>query len=129
MSQWTQVVGALRLDGIMCNKYFRNTGEIINHFLEDIPEGSEGPLELSLIFNKHESSLCFATLTISGSLRDYDDAGEILEWLTVRLSAMPVGPMGPIGKRDVAMSIEVEGSKGYFIVSDGDGLALREVQS
>lgn len=69
MSTWTDVLGA------MC---FFSDNDLVDKFEEitrNAPTGSEGGLTFSLNIEGN-----YGTLTVSGSLRDYDRPTEILNW-------------------------------------------------
>lgn len=77
MSQWTHVNCILRID---CILETLNKKKILRGI--DPPEGSEGPLHVTLWTNPISNHLAAHTLAIFGDLRDYDDKQEILECLT-----------------------------------------------
>ncbi len=78
MSQWTHVAGMIRLDGLLLSE---EQVEGVNTALdEDVPSGSEGPLQFGLIPGG-ESHLNFAQVAIWGDLRDYDSTLPIIDWL------------------------------------------------
>ena len=85
MSQWTHVSASIRFDGIMgiglpteldlgviCT--FEDWNET------DMPCGSEGGIEYTVIKNKDENSMAAMVVVFYGDLRDYEDSKEILSY-------------------------------------------------
>lgn len=102
MSNWTHVVGAIRLDAIRdrhesmfevrkeFEEYFGKTldyysdsdlhEEAYDHPERFLPMGSEGSLKMSIWINPRLDSVASYTVTIFGDLRDHDNAKDIVEW-------------------------------------------------
>ena len=96
MSQWTHVSGAIRID----HSWFKKPREmgllyrkVIQKAFKNIPEGSEGPLQVNIL-PTDEAGSCnigkggeFVTtsyrwvVTITGDLRDYTNVLDIYEWI------------------------------------------------
>ena len=73
MSVWTDVLGVIHFPTrtIIRNKIVKRFEAI----KETAPTGSEGGLTFSLVLGEY-----YGTMTVSGSLRDYDRPTEILNW-------------------------------------------------
>ena len=84
MSIWTQVLGTIRFDGMKGITPKPDLGELCGWKDTDkqcnIPCGSEGSLTLSVWENEDECSASRYTVTIFGSLRDYDKGQEIIDY-------------------------------------------------
>jgi hypothetical protein len=76
MSQWTHVTGAIRFASFGRGRPV--TEPDMSHML---PSGSEGYLTVSYTDVYRTDTQAFVTASISGDLRDFGDAQEILSWL------------------------------------------------
>lgn len=95
MSNWTHVAGIIRVDDLA-----RCLGKKPLNFqklIDDLPSGSEGPLQMSVWVNPAKSCLFSYVISIFGDLRDHHSAEEIVEWFkktcdkfTVRDAAVTV---------------------------------------
>lgn len=74
MSQWTHVNASIRYD--------THIGIGLPDFGYNVPEGSEGPLTISIWQNPHRMMSASHTVSIFGDLRDYNDVEEILRYFT-----------------------------------------------
>jgi hypothetical protein len=93
MSIWTHVAAAIRFDAMRTlpdararmHPVLGNTVSFTDDeqaWLKcDVPCGTEGSLQHTLWENPHLSSLSAYTATIFGDLRDYNNVGEIVEYL------------------------------------------------
>lgn len=92
MSTWTHVNGSIRFDSIrfsaMNDKLKPELGNKVSFDDDeaawdacDIPCGSGGSLDYSIIENKDISSMAAYVVTIWGDLRDYDNLEEIKKYL------------------------------------------------
>jgi hypothetical protein len=75
MSIWTHVAGIIRYDGL-----FGFGGMQEPDLNDNIPTGSEGPLDAFMWKNPNSSHLAARTAYIFGDLRDYDDEQEIIDY-------------------------------------------------
>ncbi len=90
MSQWTHVNAAIRFDGLLgmgiptikdLGKICRWEDSDTSHWTNpELPCGSEGSIEYSIVKTGSENSLACMAVIFTGDLRDYDDADEILEY-------------------------------------------------
>ena len=85
MSIWTQVAGVIRFDSLVNKKIdvgitycYADDGDVWD--LCNVPCGSEGSLQVSRWVNPIEDSIAKYTISIFGSLRDYDNDQEIIEY-------------------------------------------------
>jgi hypothetical protein len=91
MSQWTHVNASIRFDGIMGLSTLPTEKELgkmckwgdkdDSHWDNpDLPCGSEGSLEYTIIKTGTENSIACMAIIFIGDLRDYDDDKEILAY-------------------------------------------------
>lgn len=114
MSTWTHVCGAIRFDGMLVKHQpaLKMIESQINH---EVPTGSEGPLHLNLYYTGYEEemggSMNIATLSVSGDLRDFNNADIIWDWVKDLIHRLK--PY--ILPRQIALLVEVEGQGIWFI--------------
>lgn len=126
MSVWTHVTGNIRYDGLAGIQ--RNvTKEALKGMLgktwvwEDdidamdactVPEGSEGSIQY--IITEYDKGLPWATVSVYGDLRDYDDVKELTDWFTK--VTVDSGYM----IRDAILRISVEGGEMVALTHDAE---------
>lgn len=106
MSVWTHVLGSIRIDaleGITPPFYLYEVA---------IPQGSEGPLKLSLWQSGRASQMARYSLTVFGDLRDYDDEEEIIQYFYDLIKDKLI--------RSAFFTFNVEGRSPRHFVWDGE---------
>lgn len=73
MSQWTHINAVIRFDSVAA--LGMNLPDMSN-----VPSGSEGPMQLVIVKNPHDSSMASHTAMFWGDLRDYDNRDEIADY-------------------------------------------------
>jgi hypothetical protein len=80
MSKWTHVTGIIRFDSL--SKNYDWMYKLRNRFILKIPKGSDGSLQVDVKeLDTDADSIVWAYVAINGDLRDYDNIGEIFEWI------------------------------------------------
>lgn len=97
MSTWTHVAGVIRFDALRVV----STDRLKPSVSQDIPCGTEGPLQYSIWENPIVEHLASYTVTIWGDLRDYSDIAEIKSYFKRIIKGKLV--------RQGVYTIEVEG--------------------
>jgi len=111
MSQWTHVVGCIRVDGIPgmgdgrtldSIKAILGPEDLFDAPNEDctLPTGSEGSLQYRIV--EYDSGMRWLAITIWGDLRSYDSIDEIEEWFKTTLKKID-------WIRDAVLRVEVSG--------------------
>lgn len=90
MSQWTHINASIRFDGILgmglptekeLGRICRWEDEDTSHWDNpDLPCGSEGSIEYTIVKTGSENSLACMAVIFTGDLRDYDNVDEILQY-------------------------------------------------
>ena len=97
MSNWTHVVGVIRIDDIRIGNTTPDFDKIIGkeclyesadevwedadkHPHDYLPMGSEGSLEKAVWINPDRSCMAAYTVSIFGDLRNHDDPDAIIRW-------------------------------------------------
>ena len=80
MSTWTHVAACIRVDDLRMMG-FDSALPNLEARLKDVPEGSEGPLDFHIWVNPVQEAMAAYSVMISGDLRDFEDAGEIIAFL------------------------------------------------
>lgn len=132
MSQWTHILGIIRYDYMAQNCWCSETDglpECYNPeekikllttlYNENIPEGSEGPIEVSVI-NSNRGPI----IVLSGDLRDFgnEDVQEIVNWITAVNKEIclqndkVIDSIDVLVIRDSIISIDVENYPKYKII-------------
>lgn len=128
MSQWTHVCGAIRFDGLLLNHTVACT-VIQQEFMLQTPKGSEGPLNVQMIYTGHQednsSSLSIGTLAISGDLRDYDDIDYIYGWIKDRCKLLK---SKGVLIRDMSITIEVKFHQKFHITIWDQEITMEDIQ-
>lgn len=140
MSQWTHIVGMIRIDAMgnhggvdpIIRKCFGNTCQYNDTSKVwdecNVPCGSEGSLQYDVVYfgyketkgNIHSSSISWGAVQIWGDLRNYDDHEEIYQWV---LKVVKKLEKHHLYVRDMAIKIHVEYQSDYFItIRDTDDL-------
>ena len=78
MSNWTHVAGIIRVDDL--GKIFGGRPLNFTKIINDLPFGSEGPLQMSVWENPEKHCAFSYVVSIFGDLRDHHSAEEIVEW-------------------------------------------------
>jgi len=85
MSRWTHVAGIIRVDAIPIPPFMPSIRDVEAAFGENIPEGSEGPIKVSVYpYSFSDYNVCFCQVIIYGDLRDFGEIEEIeqiIEWI------------------------------------------------
>lgn len=126
MSQWTHFLGVIRYDSLAAVVWPvpENKTEVLIDELQlvktvysvNIPEGSEGPLELNFI-NTNRGP----TITISGDLRDFGkpELIQVLAWVSERYEIVQTLVMKQkrlLMMRDAVIRCEVESDKTTYLI-------------
>ena len=127
MSQWTHVLGVVRYDSINLNVWPEPLNKkglceselniIEQFFSEDIPSGSEGPLQVDFVLTYRGP-----TILITGDLRDFghEDVGLIVDWLNDRDKEMQLAikKNSLLFVRDASIQCDVEGDKTLYLIKE-----------
>jgi len=85
LSVWTHVAGVVRIEALPAEIRKRpSVAEVEDVFKKDIPEGSEGPLNIDVVVVKDASySILFCNVIVWGDLRDFGwkDVQKIADWI------------------------------------------------
>ena len=78
MSIWTHVAGIIRIDDTRFDG--SNVKEIKKLVEENLPCGTEGPLEFEIYESPEHSSIAAYVVSIFGDLRDFDSSSDVIDW-------------------------------------------------
>lgn len=128
MSQWTHVVGALRIDGLpfgeneVSMEEYMGVPAVWNDNTDwdkcTLPCGSEGSLRYQWIPSKGEPySVNKGILIIWGDLRDYEDVDAIYEWIKKKILELPPSLM----LRQMSFNINVECKGNFTVLTNAEG--------
>ena len=120
MSQWTHVVGCIRLDGLP--QFGVETVETVRQKLSvpslwekwndntTLPCGSEGSLDYRII--EYDTGMPWVVIPIWGDLRDYNDGAAITKWWEETLKKFEL-------VRDGCLTFRVEGQEPITLTYKG----------
>lgn len=148
MSQWTHVAGAIRIDAlrtVIPMDYEQAVHDVIGQSTvidwdsidlrgipnpshgEDVPSGSEGPIEYLIHENPMKSSMAAFDVLVWGDLRDFGEEGvsAIGDWLAgiivgVREHSMSI--------RSLIVKVDVEYGPSHTFYLDDEGLLTESVK-
>lgn len=78
MSIWTHVAGIIRIDDTRFDG--SNVKEIKKLVEENLPCGTEGPLEFEIYESPEHSSIAAYVVSIFGDLRYFDSSSDVIDW-------------------------------------------------
>jgi hypothetical protein len=119
MSQWTHVVGCIRVDGMPdlganINEIKKVLGPIstYDHFIDytPLPTGEEGSLQYSLI--EYDTGACWLAIPIWGDLRGYtseDITKELIPWWNNLMKKLDDSKQHFAYIRDAVLHVYAEG--------------------
>ncbi len=81
MSNWTHVAGIIRIDDTRFDG--SNVKEIKKLVEENLPCGTEDPLEFEIFESPEHSSIAAYVVSIFGDLRDFDSSSDVIDWFKV----------------------------------------------
>ena len=118
MSQWTHVNASIRFDGLLgMGLPTENDLDAICTYEDwkdtDMPCGSEGGLQYSIVRNPDTSCMAAMVVVFYGDLRDYDDASEIIEYFNKITNGKMI--------RNGVLEIEVEFKETLIYRYDSEG--------
>jgi len=122
MSQWTHVIGCIRVDGIpSLGDKIEDIEKILGPMClwdswdesSTLPRGTEGGLQYRLI--EYDKGMCWLLIPIWGDLRDFgkSDVPEIIDWWIKTLKEIKVERI-----RDAILEINVEGDEEPIILTE-----------
>lgn len=106
MSQWTHVAGVVRVDspwGIILQP--DRTQELLLKIFSKTPSGSEGPAHVGVTKTRAYNSMSWGYVSITGDLRDFEDARGIVDWFERCLARLEEAKLMV---RDAVLSIDIE---------------------
>ena len=131
MSNWTHVLGALRIDDIrgltdMSAETIRaimgkelqyddpkeKWDDACDHPEEYLPIGSEGSLHLEVWENPDVHKMTAYTVTVFGDLRDHDSAEEIIDWFMEKVAKISEASFG-VRSAFITVENERNGAKNW----------------
>jgi len=123
MSQWTHVVGCIRVDGlpkIIEEHKIENIEKILGPMClfdkwndeSTLPRGSEGSLQYQIIEYYH--GMPWVVIPIWGDLRDFDNPKIIQSWWNKTISKLD----STATIRDAVIYLEVEGEKSLILTHE-----------
>ncbi len=126
MSQWTHVTGVARVDslwGIVMPP--DRTQDILQEIFSKPPTGSEGPAHIGITKTRAYNSMSWGYVSITGDLRDFDDARGIMDWFEACLARFEDAKLLV---RDAVLSIDIERKDKVVVTLDPNRDPTKERQ-
>jgi hypothetical protein len=128
MSQWTHVSGIIRIDDFISvieeDNHVEERIENIIAKINNIPTGSEGPLEYDIVRTRTDNEVCFGYIAVYGDLRDYENVDEIYDWFDSLRKELS---NNQIDIRSLCVKIDVEFKDSYIIFDRNECLLLHKL--